>query len=121
MAEAAFMMSNYWAPDQGTCKCGAILTLRFGWKVLPISSLSFFGGMCCIGKHDQARPHRATLWEVISQSLNAMTNKEIEVLREKLTILSQTWMERNEEQDNPQWQIYNMELTVMVVRECDPI
>ena len=91
------MMSNYWAPDQGTCKCGAILTLRFGWKVSPISYPSFFGGCAAfdrdIGKHDQAKPHRATLWEVINRSLHAMTDKEIEILWEKLTTLGQTWME----------------------------
>ena len=107
VAEAAYMMSSYWAPDQGTCKCGAILTLRFGWKVSPISYPSFFWGCAAfdrrdVGKHDQAKPHRATLWEVISRSLHAMTDKEIEVLREKLTTLGQTWMERNEEQDSPQ-------------------
>ena len=85
VAEAAYMMSDYWAPDQGTCKCGAILTLRFGWKVSPISYPSCFGGMCSIWS--------AWYWKTwsdkitpcytvgISRSLEAMTDKEIKVLR----------------------------------------
>ena len=107
IAEAAFMMADYYAPDQGTYKCGAILTLRFGWKTSPISYPSFFWGCAAfdrrdVGKHDQAKPHRTSLWEVIKRSLHAMTDKEIEVLREKLTTLGQEWRERNDQPDNPQ-------------------
>lgn len=107
IAEAAYMMSDYWAPDQGTCKCGAILTLRFGWKVTPIAYPSFFWGCAAfdrrdVGKHDQAKPHRASLREVVNHSLQAMTDNEIEMLREKLTVLGQMWMERVEQPDNSQ-------------------
>ena len=55
-----------------------------------------------VGKYDQAKPHRVTLWEVVNRSLHAMADKEIEVLREKLTVLGQAWMERKEEPSNPQ-------------------
>ena len=55
-----------------------------------------------VGKHDQAKPHRVTLWKVVNRSLHAMADKEIEVLREKLTVLGQAWMERKEEPSNPQ-------------------
>ena len=54
-----------------------------------------------IGKHDQAKPKQASLWEVVNRSLYVMTDKEIEMLQEKLTVLGQMWMERVEQLDNP--------------------
>ena len=63
---------------------------------------SFFWGCAAFDRreHDQGKPHRASLREVVNHSLQAMTDKEIEMLREKLTVLGQMWMERVEEPDN---------------------
>ena len=68
---------------------------------MPTAYPSFFWGCVAfdrrdVGKHDQAKPHRASLWEVVNRFLQAMTDKEIQMLREKLTVLRQMWMERVE-------------------------
>ena len=105
VAGAGYQMTAYGGGGKLRCQCGAVKTLRYKWKLQPIPHPSFFWGCVCFNpsevfRHDKAKPHRHSAYDVLCDNQNHLTEKSIAALSDDLISAVEFWQTTEIDKDS---------------------
>lgn len=105
IASAGYQMTEYGGRGEPRCECGAIKVLRYKWKLQPIPYPSFFWG--CVRftpsesfRHDKAKPHRHSVYDVLSDNQDHLTDKSILAISDDLIRAVEFWQTAEVDQES---------------------